>query len=56
MALSKLFRRAKEEDLAALFDEFDADGGGTVDYEEFAYTIKSAAAPPKKPKKKIDLL
>ena len=45
-------RKAKPEDLGALFDEFDADGGGTVDYEEFAFTLKQAQSPPKKAKRK----
>jgi len=53
-ALKRLFRKAKEDDLEALFLEFDSDGGGTVDYEEFACTLKAAEPVPKKVKRKTE--
>ena len=37
--------RFEEEDLEALFDEFDADGGGTVDYEEVRTCICHKCSP-----------
>ena len=46
-ALKKLKFDLEPEQLDRIVECFDLNGDGTIDYEEFAYTLKKATAPPK---------
>ena len=41
-AICGLFKKANTVDVEHLFREFDEDCGGSIDYEEFVCTLRSA--------------
>ena len=48
-AIAALGLDASDEDADALFDSFDPDGGGSIEYAELKRALKHRAAPPPPP-------